>query len=119
MKYKFYKKTIDTTKSIYFLVKSKKEFSILSNFEFTPKGKNKIQSIITGIEESKTKEKGEEFFWGSEDVSLYSNKNGVLLIDEMAIRGGEDNPEKVSLQLTHEEMLTFLNDFKKFVEENS
>ncbi len=104
---------------VYKILPKENKYSIIQRFNDSYWTPQKIQSIITGIEESKTKEKGEEFFWGSEDVSLYSNKNGVLLVDEMAIRGGEDNPEKVSLQLTHEEMLTFLNDFKNFVEENS
>ena len=114
MNYKFKNK-----EDWFYVFSEQSRYSIIERFTYYDWTPQKIQSIITGIEESKTKEKGEEFFWGSEDVSLYSNKNGVLLIDEMAIRGGEDNPEKVSLQLTHEEMLTFLNDFKKFVEENS
>ncbi len=114
MKYTFKKKN-----DWHFVEVDDVPFQILERFTYfgwTPK---KIQSIIDGVEESKTKEKGEEYFWGNEDVSLYANKNGILLVDEMALRGGNENIDEVTLQLTHDEMLQFLEDFKKFVEENS
>ena len=121
MEYKFYIHTNKTFNWNYIRVSFKdNKYRILENILFsddwTPQ---KIQSIITGIEESKTKEKGEEYKWANEDVRLYANKNGVFLIDDLAARGGEKNPDNLYLRLTHEEILTFLNDFKKFVEENS
>lgn len=91
----------------------------LTNFSNSGWTSEKVQKIINGIEDSKTKPKGEEYAWGNEDVNLYSNENGVLLIDVLAQRGKQYDPDIITLRLTHEEILTFLNDFKKFVEENS
>jgi hypothetical protein len=117
MKYKFYKKTIKTTGTTYYLVDSEK--TLLSNIDFTKNNFNQINEIIEGIETSKDKPLKQEYIWANEDLTLYSNKNGVLLIDMLGQRAGIDDVEKLSLQLQHEEMITFLKDFKKFVQENS
>jgi len=37
----------------------------------------------------------------------------------MSQRGGVHDPDKITLTLTHKELLTFLEDFKTFVAENS
>jgi len=95
------------------------KFQILNRFTFYGWTQTKVQEIIDGIEASKEKPKEEEYIWANEDVTVYSNKNGVLLIDMMSQRGGETDPEKLGLPLTHKELLTFLDDFKTFVAENS
>ena len=117
MMYKF--KTKKNLGDIFFLIEFEETDYILtrfSDFFWTPQ---KAQEIINGVEESKTKEKGEEYYWGNEDMDLYANKNGILLIDEMAQRVGEYDPDKITLRLTHDEFLTFMEDFKAFIEENS
>ena len=119
MRYIFYKKEIDTTKLIYYFPKvTNREDKVLENIYFTKSGTVGIKHLILGIEESKTKEKGDEYKWANEDVVLFANKNGILLIDSMAQRGGVYNPDIISLRLTHDEMLTFLKDFKKFIVDN-
>ena len=103
----------------YFIEVDDVPFQILERFTYFGWTPEKIQSIIDGVETSKTKERGEEYFWGNEDVRLYANKNGVFLIDDLGARAGETDPDKLYLILSHDEMLQFLKDFKKFVEENS
>ncbi|NBL65729.1 hypothetical protein GV828_11010 [Flavobacterium sp. NST-5] len=115
MKYVFKKYDWDDT--IIFGVES--EHTALNNigsWGWTPQ---KIRKIIDGLEQSKTKPKGEEYLWGNEDVNLYANENGVLLIDVMAQRAGQHNPDEITLRLAHKEIIQFLQDFKKFVEKNS
>ena len=120
MKYSFKKKTIDTTNLVYFLSEIyDDEFKILEHLYFPDFRTSELKKIIDGIEKSKTQEKGEEYFWGNEDVRLYANKNGVFLIDDLGARAGETDPDKLYLVLSHDEMLQFLKDFKKFVEENA
>lgn len=115
MNYNFYKKKIDTTGSIYFMVKSKN--NILCCFNFTIKEAYQIQEIIEGIEKNRTlAEDKDPYVWGNEDVSVFANKIGVLLIDKLAFIAGQ---EATPLELTHDDMITFLKDFKKFVAENS
>ncbi|MBB4806955.1 hypothetical protein HNP38_002251 [Chryseobacterium defluvii] len=117
MKYTF--NTNENLGDIVYIIKTKDPYLILQRFSdayWTPK---KIQKIIEGLEQSKTKPKGEEFLWGNEDVNLYANENGVLLIDVMAQRAKQYDPDVITLRLTHEEIINFLRDFKKFVEENS
>lgn len=115
MKYKFKKHNWD--KDIVIGVES--DYKILNNFgswNWTPQ---KVQEIVDGIESSKNKPIKQEYIWANEDLTLYSNKNGVLLVDMISQRFGKDNPEEITSQLQHDEMITFLKDFKKFVAENS
>ncbi|WP_054852332.1 hypothetical protein [Olleya sp. ITB9] len=116
MNYKFYKKTIDTTGTVYFLVESQE---IISNFDFTLKSFNQINEIIDGVERGKTKPKENAYQWANEDIYVISNENGLFLIDLMAQRAGETDQDKLGLQLTHQEFIQFLQDFKNFVEQNS
>jgi len=83
MKYNFKKHDWDGT--MVFGIES--EQSTINNIGSWDWTSEKVQKIINGIEDSKTKPKGEEYTWGNEDVNLYSNKNGVLLIDVLAQRG--------------------------------
>jgi len=117
MKYKFYKEEIAGLITLGALPEEEKFNAIfrLSSHDWTPK---KNQVIVDEIERSKTRKKEEEYIWANEDVTLYANEHGVFLIDEIAIRHGEKNSEKLGLELTHEEFISFMKDFKKFIEEN-
>ena len=117
MEYNF--STLLNLDDIVYTIKTNIKYTILQCFTDAYWTPTKVQEIIDGIEESKEKPKGEEYIWANEDVTVYSNKNGVLLIDMISQRGGETDPEKLGLPLTHKELLTFLEDFKTFVTENS
>ena len=117
MEYNFYKEIIDEVITFGVMPKSA-EIKILFRFGNNGWTPPKVQAIINGIESSKTKPKGQEYIWANEDVRLYSNENAVVLIDDLAARGGEEEPDNLYLKLTHLEMLTFLQDFKQFVEDN-
>jgi len=118
MKYTFYKEIINEIVTLGIMPKEKK-YKILFRFGDSGWTPTKVQEIINGIEASKEKPKGEEYIWANEDVTVYSNKNGVLLIDMISQRFGIHDPDKITLTLIHEELLTFLEDFKTFVAENS
>ena len=117
MEYTFYTKILDTTGDLFFLIKT--EINILQNFGDDNWNPKKVQSIINGIEQSKTKPKGEEYIWANEDVTVNANEDGILLIDMMAQRAGIYDPDIITLYLEHNEFINFLQDFKKFIEENS
>lgn len=118
MQYNF--KIVRVSKSKYFDVNIKEEaFWILNNFTDSAWSAQKAQEIIDGINDSTNKPKGEEYVWANEDVSLYSNQNGVFLFDTMAVRAKETDQAKLWLRLTHSEFITFMTDFKKFIEDNS
>jgi len=115
MDYKFEK--LDWGGTIIFNVLS--DLSIIENigsWNWTPQ---KAQEIISGVENGRTKPKEEAYEWANEDVYVISNENGLFLIDLMAHRAGETDSEKLGLQLTHDEFLQFMKDFKAFIEENS
>jgi hypothetical protein len=95
------------------------ENKILNNFGRWNWTSTKIQEIIDGVTLGKTKPYGEEFNWASEDLEVYVNLKGVLLIDMIAHRAGKQDKESTTLEISHEEFLKFLNDFKKFIEANS
>lgn len=114
MTYNFVKHNWDGT--IVFGIETKS--LVIRNFGSWGWTPTKIQTIIDGIEDSKTRPKGKEYYWGNEDMDLYANKNGVLLIDEISQRAGEHDPDNITLRLTHQEILKFLHDFKAFVEAN-
>ncbi|MBB4806954.1 hypothetical protein HNP38_002250 [Chryseobacterium defluvii] len=120
MKYTFEAQILDIDEHPYYSINvEEKLFYTIGRFSDSGWTPTKIQKIIDGLEQSKTKPKGEEFLWGNEDVNLYANENGVLLIDVMAQRAKQYDPDVITLRLTHEEIINFLQDFKKFVEENS
>lgn len=76
----------------------------------------KIQEIISGV--SSTLDTIHKYEWANEDVHVAAFKEGVFLFDLLARRGGVvgNGPD---LQLTHAEFIKFMEDFKKFIEENS
>ncbi|WP_452221619.1 hypothetical protein [Lacinutrix salivirga] len=117
MNYKFYTNILDTTNELFYLIKT--EIGVIQNFGNSNWTSGKALKIIEGIEQSKEREKKDEYIWANEDITLYANKNGVLLVDMLAKRGGETALEIITLQLTHDQFIKFLKDFKTFIEENS
>lgn len=117
MKYNF--KTFQISKSKYFDIEIREEkYYVLNNFRDSGWSPQKIQNLIDGVEQSKNKEPDESFDWQNEDVFFRSNKYGVFFVDLMKQRTGEKS-KKQDLDLEHDEFIKFLQDFKKFVEENS
>ncbi|WGH74771.1 hypothetical protein P8625_11850 [Tenacibaculum tangerinum] len=120
MNYKFKTQKLDIEKSIYYFIEldNEKYYSLgrLSESNWTPE---KAQELLDEIELSREKEKEDEYIWANEDVTLYSNKHGVFLIDEIAIRYGERDSEKIGLELSHDDFILFMKDFKSFIEENT
>lgn len=116
MKYKFYKETLEITGTIILGVMPEKGYETL--FRFGDHGWNShlVQEIIDGVETSRTSE--ERYEWSNEDVHLVSNQHGVFFFDLIARRFGQ-GAENQDLQMSHDEFIEFLQDFKKFVEENS
>lgn len=117
MEYEFYKEEILNIKTLGVIPKGE-EYKVLfrlSSHDWTTK---KAQELINEIELSKEKVKEEEFIWANEDMTLYSNVHGVFLIDEIAIRYGEKDSSKIGLELSHEEFITFMKDFKMFIKEH-
>lgn len=103
--------------SIWHLIElNEKEYHILNNFTDTGWTAEKAQSIIDSVELNKTLESRKDpYIWGNEDIAVYASKIGVLLIDRMAMRAKQ---ETTGLELTHEEFISFMKDFKKFIENN-
>ena len=94
------------------------EVDIISHLDAPDWTPDKAQSIIDGVKSTIGTE--EEYKWANEDVYLISNKHAVFFIDLMSMRGGASKiKEKQDLDLPHEEFITFMEDFKKFIEENS
>ncbi|MFY1045226.1 hypothetical protein [Chryseobacterium sp. GP-SGM7] len=117
MKYNF--KTFQISKSKYFNIEIQEEkYYVLNNFRDSSWTPQKIQSLTDGVEQSKDKEPDESFDWQNEDVFFRSNKYGVFFVDLMKQRAGEKS-KKQDLDLEHNVFIKFLQDFKKFVEENS
>ena len=118
MKYNFFTKEISNSK--YYCIESDNvNYKILARFTDDNWTSFKAMEIIDSVESSKASPKGEEYIWGNEDVTLYSNINGVLLEDMISQRFGEDKIEELTLLLDHDTFIGFLQDFKKFIEENS
>ena len=85
-----------------------------SNSGWTPQ---KVQEIIDKVESNRSLEKTKDpYAWGNEDITVFANELGVLLVDKLAMRAKQ---EVEPLELTHHEFIAFMKDFKKFIEENS
>lgn len=99
------------------IVEVEGENDVLTNFSNSGWLSQKVQSIMDKVESNRKLEDTQDpYVWGNEDVTVFANEIGVLLIDKLALRAGQD---VVPLELTHDEFITFLKDFKKFIEENS
>ncbi len=116
MEYKFQKKHVSN--STFHLIECK-EKHLLENFSIYNWTPALAQAIIDGVEGSKTKSFAESYSWGNEDIILKSMEHGVFLWDMMARRADKNHKEEQDLQLTHQEFIDFMKDFKKFIEENS
>ena len=111
MKYSF-KKTDDW---IVIEVEGKNE--TLTSFSNGGWTSDKIQLIIDGVENTKTN--GLRYEWANEDIHLVAIEDGVYFYDLLARRADKNHPKGQDLDLSHNVFIGFLNDFKKFIEENS
>jgi hypothetical protein len=120
MNYKFETQKFDIDKYPYFFINPEEDkYFCLTRFSDSGWTPAKVQEIIDGVESAKTRAYRDEYLWANEDLELYANENGVLLIDMMAQRGGgEVDVEASTLQMQHDELIAFLEDFKQFVAEN-
>ncbi|AWM13590.1 hypothetical protein DI487_06755 [Flavobacterium sediminis] len=115
MKYKFYKEVIEDLVTLGIMPEEKK-YQIIFRFGDSGWTPQKAQEIIDGVEKNKTLAADKDpYVWGNEDITVFANKNGVLLIDKMAMRAKQDVEP---LELSHQEFYAFMQDFKKFIEEN-
>lgn len=112
MKYSFEKKQI--SKTTFYDVTS--DLEILNRFgdnRWTPE---RAQEIIDGIENVNSVD--EPFKWANEAVLVIAHTDTILLFDLVADRAGIGKQEE-DLELSPQEFLQFLYDFKKFIGENS
>jgi hypothetical protein len=87
----------------------------LTNFSNSGWTSHNVQEIIDGVKSTDNTEK--EYRWGNEDLIVISNKHAVFFIDLLSTRGsGKQVREKQDLDLTHDEFIKFLEDFKEFIE---
>lgn len=75
------------------------------------------QKVIDGIQ--KCKNTGERYEWANESVYVLATTEGVFLIDLSSRLADRSNYGKgADLQLTHDEFISFMTDFKNFIKEN-
>lgn len=91
----------------------KSENDVLSHLDAPNWTPEKVQSLIDGIKP--TKDSDEEYKYQTEGDSLliYSNGFGVQFFDL------QHQNKEADLVLPHDTFIKFLEDFKKFVAENS
>lgn len=100
----------------FFITLKEDNYSILERFTYYGWNSSKAQSIIDGVEANRALIKtADPYVWGNEDVTVFANEIGVLLVDKMAMRTRQ---EVEPLELTHDEFINFMKDFKKFIEYN-
>jgi hypothetical protein len=112
MKYLF-KLVISNNKRGYMIDSEESVLNNLGGRNWTPE---KVQEMIDGVENAKTTD--EIYTWSSEDILFDADSESVLINDMMAIRGGTES-EEAELELSPNDFIQFLKDFKKFIEENS
>ena len=116
MKYQFYKEVIEEIITLG-IIPEEEKYTILFRFGDSGWTHQKVQLIIDKVASNRNLEDTKDpYVWGNEDVTVFANEIGVLLIDKMALRAGQD---VTPLELPHDDFITFLKDFKKFIEENS
>jgi hypothetical protein len=115
MKYNFFIEKISST-TYYCINVDDIETSVLSRFTDSDWSSIKVQEIIKGIQDVKAT--GERYEWANEDIHLAALKEGVFFFDLLARRAGEKRDGQ-DLELTHDEFIAFMEDFKRFIEENS
>ncbi|AXO80728.1 hypothetical protein DZC78_10140 [Olleya aquimaris] len=94
------------------------KYKTLESFTYYGWTTHKVQEIIDGVDSSRTNSFNNAYKWANEDVYVLSFEHGVFFTDLLAERAGQKS-EKQDLDLTHDEFINFLKDFKKFVEQNS
>lgn len=117
MKYKF--KTYQISKSKYFDVEIEEDkYSTLNNFTDISWTPQKAQEIIDGVKSTINSDK--EYKWANEDIMFVSHPvEGVIFWDTLSWRGKvNEKPHSHDLVLSHNAFITFMKDFKKFIEEN-
>jgi hypothetical protein len=118
MEYKFKIHNTETQSKWFYVEMKESEFYVMNHFSDARWTSEKLQLILTGIENSKETDPEDSFNWSSEDLFLKSNKYGVFFFDLMAERAGKGS-SKQDLVLKHDDFIPFMEDFKKFIEENS
>jgi hypothetical protein len=114
MEYKFETYDWAGTK-MYGIITENYPLTNLSSWDWTSE---KIQEIIDGVKSTDSTQ--EEYRWANEDIMLISNKHAVFFIDLLSTRGGGNKiKEKQDLDLTHDEFIKFMEDFKKFIEKEN
>ncbi|SMC46809.1 hypothetical protein [Moheibacter sediminis] len=118
MKYTFFIQKISKS-TIYSVRIEDAEFYVLGNLTDISWIPAKAQEIIDGVKS--TIDTDVEYQWANEDVFLVSHPTeGVIFWDLMKTRGqGSGVRTTQDLVLPHEEFITFMEDFKKFIEENN
>ncbi len=112
MKYSFIVREVSDIK--FYLIESPNA-RILENLGVYPWTPTKIQQIVNGLVSVQKGKK--EFKWANEDVHFVAYPEAVYFFDLMAERVGKANKHQ-DFTMSHETFITFLKDFKKFVEKN-
>ena len=77
MNYTFFIETISNSK--YFCIKTNDpKYSSLGRFSDDDWTVTKIQNFINGINNGKSKPKGQEYIWANEDLTVLCNIHGVF-----------------------------------------
>ncbi|WP_289043804.1 hypothetical protein [uncultured Olleya sp.] len=116
MEYKFtIKSNLDDT---VYIIDAEEKFDVLSRFSDAYWTTYKVQEIIDGVDKRRTNSFNNAYKWANEDIYVLSFEHGVFFTDLLAERAGQKS-EKQDLDITHDEFINFLKDFKKFIEQNS
>lgn len=117
MKYKFYLQKISN--SIMYsidIVTEDLSLGVLTNFTDAGWTPAEVQEIIDGV--LSTKSGKDEYRWANEDIFLVSRPDAVYFFDFLSRRASKEKRKGQDLTLSHDEFISFLKDFKKFVQEN-
>ncbi len=118
MIYNFSKKYSESARLYFYYVNSTTD-SVLEKFYSHDWTISLIQEIIDGVNAGRNKPRAKPYEWSNDNIDMISNQYGVFMIDRLAMRAGAVKPEELEYKFTHDEMNKFLEDFKKFVAENS
>lgn len=116
MEYTFKLKEVQGYRIYTIITKKEEAINVISRLTDTFWTPTKVQEIIDGVNQSKSE--GKRYEWANEDIHLVALSNGVYFFDLMARRADKNHPTGQDLDLRHDEFISFLHDFKKFVEEN-
>jgi hypothetical protein len=113
MVYSFYRKIVSDIE-FYNITSDDLCIRLFGDSNWTPQMINIIIESVSSVKN----ENLHKYEWANEDVHVAVFKEGVFLFNLLARRGGVagNGPD---LQLTHAEFIKFMEDFKKFIEDNS